>query len=67
MFKQVEEEVEYHIYETVEGNRKKRMTTLDRTEAEFWYAEGKIVYEQRKSATQTDWLVTTQEFLYEWH
>jgi hypothetical protein len=66
MLKEIRD-ITYHIYETVEGEKKERLITVKREEAEFWYNEGKIVYEWRECAVQGDWLTSYQQTVYVWH
>jgi hypothetical protein len=67
MFKQIDDLAEYHLYDMVENNRKRKVITENRQEAELWYEAGKIVYEYHTTVYQTDWMVVEQKVGYEWH
>jgi hypothetical protein len=67
MFKQVDDLIEYHLYEIMENGRNRKSITENRQEAELWYDSGKIVYEYHTNIYQTDWMITEYKVGYEWH
>jgi hypothetical protein len=67
MLKEVEEDVEYHVYQTLQTETTDKRIITDRREAERLFADGWIVYEVKQRAAQADWITISTTTYYEWH